>query len=340
LEFIPGTGLFLETRRREQEPQQQGMKRPLGTTGLDVGPLAFGGTVLGWLVDERTSFALLDAFVASGFNLIDTADSYYVWAPGLKGGESETIIGNWLRRRGRRDDIVIATKVGEPVGPGREGLSRAHIVRSAEGSLKRLQTDHIDLYQSHVDDRATPLEETLEAYRLLVDSGKVRAIGASNYTASRLAEALETSDRTGAPRYRTLQTLYNLCDRADFDAELAPLSEREGLGVLVYRPLARGFLSGKYRSPEDLKRHRRGEGVSQYLNPRGFRIVEALLEVAASREITPAEAAIAWIMSRPQVTAAIAGFTSVAQVEALARAFSLQLDAESIERLNRVSSPE
>lgn len=319
---------------------RQGMKRPLGTTGLDVAPLAFGGTVLGWLVDETSSFALLDAFVASGFNLIDTADSYYVWAPGLKGGESETIIGNWLRRRGRRDDVVIATKVGEPMGSGRQGLSRTHILRSVEESLTRLRTDHIDLYQSHVDDAATPLEETLEAYRLLVESGKVRAIGASNYAAPRLAEALGTSDRTGAPRYRTLQTLYNLCDRADFEAELAPLCEREGLGVLIYRPLARGFLSGKYRSPEDLKRHKRGEGVAQYLNPRGFRIVEAVLAVAADRNIRPAEAAIAWAMSRPAVTAAIAGLTSLAQVEELARAFSLRLDAESIERLNRASAPE
>ncbi|MGE0213580.1 MAG: aldo/keto reductase [Parvibaculaceae bacterium] len=315
-------------------------RRYLGKTGLKIGPLAFGGTVLGWLVDEPKSFALLDSFVASGFNLIDTADSYYVWASGLKGGESETIIGNWLKRRGRRDDVVIATKVGEPMGPGRQGLSRVHILRSAEESLVRLQTDYIDLYQSHIDDLNTPLEETLEAHRLLVESGKARAIGASNHTAGRLTQALGTSDRLGAPRYQTLQTLYNLCDRADFEEELAPLCAREGLGVLVYRPLARGFLSGKYRSPDDARHHRRGEGVAQYLNARGFRIVDTLLEVASSRDIPPAEAAIAWVMSRPQVTAAIAGLTSVPQVEKLARAFHLELDEESLARLNRASLPD
>ena len=312
--------------------------RPLGNSGLAVAPLAFGGNVFGWTADESTSFSLLDAFVDAGFNLVDTADVYSRWVPGHVGGESETIIGNWLKQRPSvRDRVVLATKVGKDMGPGRIGLSRRWIRQAVDDSLRRLQTDRIDLYQSHDDDAGTPFEETLAAYAELIAAGKVRAIGASNHSAARLAEALATSRRLGLPRYECLQPLYNLYDRAPFEVELEPLVRREGLGVINFFGLARGFLTGKYRSLADLGKSPRGEGVREYLNERGMRILAALDEVAAKHDATPAAVALAWQIARPGITAPIASATSVAQFQALARAATLRLDAASIEALNRAS---
>jgi aryl-alcohol dehydrogenase-like predicted oxidoreductase len=313
-------------------------KRALGNSGLEVAPLAFGGNVFGWTVDEAAAFPLLDAFVANGFNLIDTADVYPKWVPGNQGGESETIIGNWLKRSGKRNQVVVATKVGVEMGPDRKGLSKEHILRSADESLRRLQTDYIDLYQSHRDDEGTPLEETLEAYARLIEQGKVRAIGASNYSAARLAEALNVSKRLGLPRYESLQPLYNLYDRAAFEDELEPLCLREGLGVINYYSLAAGFLTGKYRSEADLADSARAGTVKKYLNERGFRIVEALHQVAEKYDSTPARVALAWLIARPSITAPIASATSLAQLNDLVEATKLELDDASVELLNEASS--
>ena len=312
--------------------------RPLGRSGLSVAPLAFGGNVFGWTADEATSFALLDAFVDGGFNLVDTADVYSHWVPGHAGGESETIIGKWLAASGKRDRIVLATKVGKPMGPGKSGLSRAYIRSAVEASLRRLQTDHIDLYQSHDDDAATPLEETMGAFAELMREGKVRAIGASNFSAARLAEALATSARLGLPRYECLQPHYNLVERAVYEAELEPLCRREGLGVINFFGLARGFLTGKYRSEADLGKSPRGAGVKDYLNPRGRCILAALDDLAASLNATPAQVALAWTIARPGLTAPIVSATSVAQWHELAGAVRLRLDAAAIEMLNRASA--
>ena len=269
-------------------------KRKLGRSGLEIAPLAFGGNVFGWTIDEPTSFKLLDAFVAQGLNLIDTADVYSRWKPGNKGGESETVIGNWLRQGGgRREKVLVATKVGMEMGPTDKGLSRSYILRSADASLRRLRTDRIDLYQAHQDDPDTPLEETLGAFADLMKQGKVRAIGASNYTAARLAEALRTSRERGLPRYESLQPLYNLYDRAPFESELEPLCLKEHVGVISYFSLAKGFLSGKYRSEKDLGKSVRGSGVKDYLNDRGFRILAALDEVSRRHKSTPARVALA-----------------------------------------------
>ncbi len=313
-------------------------KRQLGRSGLQIAPLVFGGNVFGWTVDEKTSFAVLDAFVAAGFNAIDTADVYSKWAPGTKGGESETIIGNWLKRRGSRDKVVIATKVGMDMGAGRKGLSKAYIQKAVEDSLRRLQTDYIDLYQAHADDAETPLEETLGAFARLVEQGKVRAIGASNYTAPRLKEALETSNRLGYPRYESLQPLYNLYDRSSFEGELERLCIEEKLGVIPYYALASGFLTGKYRSEADLGKSKRGAGIKKYLNPRGFRILKVLDEVAARYRATPAQIALAWLMARPSVTAPIASATSVAQLHELTKAVQLRLDRDAITLLDQASA--
>ena len=313
-------------------------RRRLGNSGLEVAPLAFGGNVFGWTVDEKTGFELLDSFVANGFNLVDTADVYPKWVPGNQGGESEAIIGNWLRHSGRRHEVVVATKVGVEMAPDRKGLSKEHILRSAEESLQRLQTDYIDLYQSHRDDPSTPLEETLEAYDQLIKEGKVRAIGASNYSAARLEEALNVSKRLGLPRYESLQPLYNLYDRAVYEDELEPLCERENVGVIPYYSLAAGFLSGKYRSEADLAQSARGDSVKKYLNEHGFGILEALDEVAAKYGSTPARVAIAWVIARPSITAPIASATSLDQLNDLFEATRLQLDQESIELLNRASA--
>ena len=313
-------------------------KRKLGKSGLEVAPLAFGGNVFGWTADEPTSFALLDAFVDAGFDLIDTADVYSAWAPGNKGGESETIIGKWLKRSGRRDRVVVATKVGWDRGPTGKGLSKAHILRSVEESLKRLQTDHIDLYQSHVDDVETPLEETLEAHGKLLARGKVRAIGASNIGGARLGEALQVSQRRHLPRYQSVQPLYNLYDRQPFEGDLEALCLREGIGVIPYYALGAGFLTGKYRSETDLGQSPRGRSVGKYLNERGMRILGALDRVSTALGATPGQVALAWLMARPGVTAAIASATSVKQFAELVKATELKLDSHSIEALDKASA--
>jgi aryl-alcohol dehydrogenase-like predicted oxidoreductase len=312
-------------------------KRKMGHSGLETFPLALGGNVFGWTVDEPTSFALLDAFVASGFSLVDTADVYSVWVPGHAGGESETIIGKWLKRSGRRQDVVIATKAGMEMSPDKKGLSRAHILRSVEDSLTRLQTDYIDLYQSHIDDEKTPMEETAETYARLIEQGKVRAIGASNYSAERLSQALLVSEQHGYPSYQTLQPLYNLYDRADYETNLEPLCMEKGLGVISYFSLASGFLTGKYRSEDDLSKSPRGRRTKQYLNERGFRILQALDQVASQLDSTPARVALAWLIARPSVTAPIASATNLEQLDDLIEATRLELDASSIKLLNEAS---
>jgi aryl-alcohol dehydrogenase-like predicted oxidoreductase len=315
-------------------------KRKLGNSGLEVAPLAFGGNVFGWTVDEPQGFKLLDAFIAAGFNLIDTADLYPRWVPGNQGGESEAIIGNWLKQSGKRREVIVATKVGMEMGDGKKGLSRDHILRSADDSLRRLQTDYIDLYQSHKDDPDTPLEETLEAYAELIKQGKVRAIGASNYSAARLADALKVSERLGIPRYESLQPLYNLYDRAVYEDELEPLCVDEGIGVINFYPLGAGFLTGKYRSQDDLSQSQRGVMVKKYLNERGFRILEALDQVAAQYQATPAQVALAWLIARPSITAPIASATSLEQLNDLVAAAKLELDQAAIELLNKTSEEE
>ena len=313
-------------------------KRKLGRSGIDVAPLALGGNVFGWTADEARSFTLLDGFVAAGFNLIDTADVYSVWAPGHKGGESETVIGNWLKQRGGRDKVVIATKVGMQMAPDRKGLAKAYILRSAEESLKRLQTDYIDLYQSHRDDPDTPLEERFEAYAQLVKQGKVRAIGASNYDAARLKAALEASAKLGAPRYETLQPHYNLCERGLFEGALQDLCVKEQIGVIGYYSLAAGFLTGKYRSESDLGQSVRGGGVKKYLDPRGFGILKAVDNVAAQVNATPAQVALAWTMARPAVAAPIVSATTTQQLADILKAVDVKLDAAAIARLDAASA--
>ncbi len=312
--------------------------RSLGHSGLQVGPLAFGGNVFGWTVDEPTSFRLLDAFVDAGFNLIDTADVYSRWAPGNQGGESETILGKWLAQGGKRDRVVLATKVGMEMGPDAKGLSRGHILRAVEDSLRRLQTDRIDLYQSHKDDPETPQEETLGAFSELIRQGKVRAIGASNFSAQRLGEALKISRDHGLPAYQCLQPHYNLVEREGFERELEPVCREAGLAVIPYYSLASGFLTGKYRSEADLGQSARGQNVKKYLNDRGMRILGALDEVALGLGSTPARVAIAWLLTRPVVTAPIASATSVEQLGDLIEATRLVLDPPAIERLERASA--
>ncbi len=313
-------------------------RRKLGSTGFEVAPIAFGGNVFGWTVDEPTSFSLLDAFVDAGFNLIDTADSYSRWVTGHQGGESETIIGRWIARRGRHDDVVIATKVGSDMGLGYKCLRRDYIVREAEASLHRLQVDCIDLYQSHWDDDKTPLDETLEAYALLQRQGKVKAIGASNHSAQRLREALDASTQRALPRYETLQPQYNLYDRGTFEGPLQQLCIREGIGVIPYFSLAAGFLTGKYRSPADFGKSARGPGMKKYLDDRGMRILDAL-DVAARRTgAAPAQLALAWLMAQPGVSAPIASATSLGQLRQLVRAADLVLDDATLGELSRASA--
>ena len=313
-------------------------RRKLGNTGFDVAPVAFGGNVFGWTVDEATSFHLLDAFVDAGFNLIDTADSYSRWVTGHQGGESETIIGRWIAARGCHDDVVIATKVGSDMGLGRKCLRKDYILQAAESSLRRLQVDAIDLYQSHWDDETTPLDETLEAYATLIAQGKVRAIGASNLSVDRLQQALDVSARNGLPRYLTLQPPYNLYDRATFEGPLASLCIREGIGVISYFALAAGFLTGKYRSEADFAKSARGGGMSKYLNPRGLRILAALDRVAADKHATPAAVALAWLIDRPGLTAPIASATTVEQLGELIAATRLRLDADAVRALDQASA--
>ncbi len=313
--------------------------RQLGRSNLQVSPLAFGCNVFGWTVDEATSFSLLDAWVDAGFTFIDTADVYSIWAPGHTGGESETIIGKWLRKSGKRGQVVIATKVGKPMGPERSGLSPAYISQAVEDSLRRLQTDTIDLYQSHDDDANTPMAETLGAYGDLIKAGKVRAIGASNFTAPRLALALQTSEQHGLPRYESLQPLYNLYDRAVFEDDLAPLCIKEGVGVINFYALAAGFLTGKYRTAADASKSQRGKNtVAKYLNPRGLKILAALDDVAQRLHTSPSQVALAWQMARPGITAPIASATSLAQLAELVAAARLTLTMADAMLLNQASA--
>jgi aryl-alcohol dehydrogenase-like predicted oxidoreductase len=312
--------------------------RKLGGSGLEVSPICLGGNVFGWTADEPVSFAILDQFVGAGFNFIDTADVYSRWVPGHKGGESETVLGNWFKRSGTRKKVILATKAGIEIAPGKKGLSKAYILSEVEESLQRLQTDYIDLYQSHVDDPSVPLEETLGAYDQLIKQGKVLAIGASNYSPERLTEALKVSKQHGLPRYECLQPHYNLYERAGYEKELEPLCLKEGIGVIPYFALASGFLTGKYRSENDLAKGPRGQMVKKYLDERGFRILAALDEVGAKLNSTPGKVAIAWLIARPSVTAPIASATSVEQLKELVDAANLQLDSESIETLNEASA--
>ena len=313
-------------------------KRRLGKSGLEIQPLMFGGNVLGWTADEAMSFKLLDGFVGAGLDAIDTADVYSKWAPGNKGGESEAILGKWLKARGRRDKVVIATKAGNEMAPDKKGLSKAYILRAVEDSLKRLQTDYIDLYQSHVDDPATPVDETLSAYQKLIEQGKVRAIGCSNFTPARLAEALAASSAKTLPRYESLQPHYNLYERAGFEAELEPLCLKEKVGVIPYYSLASGFLTGKYRSEADFGKSPRGGRMKSYLNERGLRILKALDEVAARTRSKPGQVALAWLMARPSITAPIASATNMAQLEDLVGSTRLNLDKEAIKQLDTASA--
>jgi aryl-alcohol dehydrogenase-like predicted oxidoreductase len=314
-------------------------KRPLGRTDLHIAPLVLGGNVFGWTVDPKTSFDLLDRFVEAGLNAIDTADVYSAWAPGNKGGESETIIGEWLKSRKSRDKVVVITKVGSEMGPGEKGLSAAYIEQAVDRSLKRLQTDVIDLYLSHWTDPDTPYEETLSAYARLLEKGKIRFAGASNHDAGQLRAALEVAKAQSLPRYDVLQPEYNLYDRDSFDGPLRDLCIAENIGVITYFSLAKGFLSGKYRSAADLGQSARGSAVGAYLNERGMRILAALDELSARHGAKPAEVALAWIMARPGVTAPIASATSLGQLESLVKAAALRLSADDIAALDRASEP-
>ena len=315
-------------------------QRQIGRSGLHVAPLALGGNVFGWTADEATSFAVLDAFVDGGFNLVDTADVYSRWAPGHQGGESEAVIGRWLKASGKRDRVVLATKVGKPMGDegsGRAGLSRRWIRQAVHDSLQRLQTDRIDLYQSHDDDTATPLEETMAAFAELIAEGKVRAIGASNFTAARLAEANAVAAKLGVPRYECLQPHYNLVERKVYEDELEPLCRAQQVGVINFFGLARGFLTGKYRSEADLAKSIRGGGVKKYLEPHPMRVLAALDAVAADLKATPAQVALAWQMARPGITAPIASATGVAQLQELMGAARLVLSPAQIGALDAAS---
>ena len=312
--------------------------RELGRSGLQVSPLCFGGNVFGWTADEATSFRLLDAWIGAGMNFIDTADIYSRWVPGHTGGESETIIGKWLKQSGQRDHVVLATKLGKDMGDGKVGLAPAYVRSAVEASLKRLQTDVIDLYQSHDDDASVPLADTLGAFADLIRAGKVRAIGASNFSAPRLAEALAVSAAHGLPRYESLQPLYNLVERPAFEAELEAVCVEHGVGVINFFALASGFLSGKYRSEADLAQSARGQGVKKYLTPKGLRVLDALDAVSTRLGATPAQVALAWQMARPSITAPIASATSIAQLDGLVAAARLTLDADALAAIDAASA--
>jgi aryl-alcohol dehydrogenase-like predicted oxidoreductase len=312
--------------------------RKLGHSNLQVVPLMLGGNVFGWTADASTSFAILDAFADRGFNFIDTADVYSRWKPGNRGGESETILGQWFARSGKRDKIILATKAGQDMGDGKKGLSRKNILQAAEDSLRRLQTDYIDLYQSHIDDQSTPLDETLSAYQQLIQQGKVRLIGASNYTGTRLREAVETAKRENLPVYQTLQPEYNLYDRRQFETDLQPVAEELGLGVLPYFSLASGFLTGKYKSKEDSKGANRESRVAKYFDPRGLKILKALDEIARETGAAQATIALAWLLAQPTILAPIASATSTAQLDALLAAPSLKLSQSALAALTQASA--
>lgn len=315
--------------------------RELGKSGIKVAPLALGTNVFRWTIDDAMAFKILDKFADAGLNLIDTADVYSRWVPGNSGGESETVIGNWMKKTGNRSKVIIATKVGHTMGmgEGKKGLSKAYILEAVEASLKRLQTDYIDLYQSHEDDLNTPIEETLEAYDILVKQGKIRAIGASNFTAERLSQSLEVSRRNNYPAYQTLQPLYNMYDREGYEKELESFCLKREIGVICFYGLAKGFLSGKYRTKEDLtKGAHGGRVVSNYMNERGMRILAALDEVAKEYNTKQASVALAWLMARPSITAPIASATNLDQIQDLINAVNLKLDMPAIIKLNTASS--
>ena len=316
-------------------------KRRLGSTGMEVSTICFGGNVLGWTCDEPTSFAVLDAFAAAGGDFVDTADVYSRWAPGHTGGESETVLGRWMKARGNRTRVIVATKLGNPMGdgPGDKGLAPTRFAKAVDDSLWRLQTDYIDLYQAHIDDADTPLDETLRAFDGLVKSGKVRAIGASNYGAKRFAEVLEVSAKRGLAPYATLQPCYNLVDRADYEAELEPLCRQRGIAVIPYFSLAAGFLTGKYHRGQALPSTPRAAGISKrYMNDRGWAVLDAVEGEAKRLGVTPGQVAVAWLLARPSITAPIASATSVAQMKELADATRIRLDAEAIDRLERAGA--
>jgi aryl-alcohol dehydrogenase-like predicted oxidoreductase len=314
-------------------------KRQLGQSSLHVYPITFGGNVFGWTADETMSCKLLDAFVSAGFNFIDSADVYSRWHPGNKGGESETIIGNWLASRGGRDKVIIATKLGIEMAPDKKGLSRAYMIQAVEDSLRRLRTDYIDLYQSHRDDPETPIEETLSAYAELIKQGKVREIGASNYTAQRFAEALKISADKGLPRYQSLQPHYSLVERTEFEGPLEDVCLKEKVGVIGYYSLASGFLTGKYHSKADAAGKARGSRVEKYLNDYGFGVINALDEVAKRYNAKPVQVAMAWLIARPSVTAPIASATNLDQLAELLKAAEIKLDAAAIEQIDVASKP-
>ena len=313
-------------------------KRQLGRTSLQIAPIVFGGNVFGWTADAKTSFDLLDRFVGAGLNAIDTADVYSAWAPGNKGGESEAIIGDWMKSRGNRSQVVVVTKVGSPMGPGKKGLSAAYIAEAVEASLKRLQTDFIDLYLSHWPDPDTLYEETLGAYQGLVRQGKIRFFGASNLDAAQLAASLDAAQSKSLPRYDVLQPEYNLYDCQSFEGALRDLCIAEEIGVITYFSLAKGFLSGKYRSEADLGQSPRGSAVKAYLNKRGFRILAALDAIAVNRGASPAEVALGWLIAKPGVTAPIASATSLAQLESLIKSAGLTLSADEMNALDQASA--
>lgn len=308
-------------------------KRNLGKSDIEVAPIAFGGNVFGWTLDEKKSFNILDAFVSARFNFIDTADNYSRWYNENQGGESETIIGKWMKLRNNRSKVIIATKVGGDMGEGRN-LSKKYILKHAEESLKRLQTDYIDLYQIHHDDHVTPVEETLEAYAQLIKEGKVRIIGASNLSPERLIASLESSEKNNLPAYQTLQPLYNLYERERFESEYKGLCKKYSLSVLPYYSLASGFLSGKYRSEKDISKSLRGKGIKKkYMNEKGFKILDALDKVSQQYHAKPATIAIAWLLSKPEITAPVVSATSRSQLEDIIKATEIKLDKNAIEEL-------
>ena len=313
-------------------------KRKLGTSDLVVSPLTLGGNVFGWTVGEPSSFKILDAFLEAGFNFIDTADVYSMWAPGNNGGESETIIGNWLKKNGKRKDVIIATKLGNDMGDGKKGLSAKYMKQAVEDSLKRLGTDYIDLYQSHIDDPGTPVEETMSAYNELIKEGKVRYIGASNLSAERIKASNDFAHANDLEAYISLQPLYNLYDRQKFENEYSKLVQDESLGVIPYYALASGFLTGKYRSDADLDKSKRGQGAKKYMDERGMKILAAMDEVALEHKVPLSQIAIAWLLHKPLITSPIASATSELQLAELLQATTLTLTQEQIARLEQAGA--
>jgi len=312
-------------------------KRELGKSGLKVAPLTFGGNVFGWTIDKQQSFKILDEFVDAGFNFIDTADTYSWWVDGNKGGESEAIIGEWFAQRKNREKIILSTKVGSQNNEHPKDVSKKFILESVEQSLRRLKTDYIDLYQTHFDDEITPVEETLSAYQQLIKEGKVRVIGTSNMSPERIRESLKAAEKEGLPKYQTLQPLYNLMERKDYEKELQAIVKENNMGVLSYSSLASGFLTGKYRGKDDLDKSQRGGGIEKYLNEKGFKVLEALDNISAKHGTTQAAVSLAWLLDRPTITAPIVSATSLKQMESIIKAPQLSLDKEDMDVLNEVS---